>query len=116
MIIKKVFQKQLSAKWQYNLWFLVLVALTLPFIPNHLFNFGNYFTLLDLNQSNGTSSSNISVSDHNLKNGNWMQDFTISVNHPSLESVNIILACTWIVGVLILSVLFINAWLKIKKN
>lgn len=115
MVIKKVFQKQLSAKWQYNLWFLVLAALTFPFIPNHLFNFGNYFTLLDINQSNKTSSSNISVSDHNLKNGNWMQDFTISVNHPSLESLNIILAGIWIVGVLVLSVLFINAWLKIKK-
>ncbi|MBT2674753.1 BlaR1 family beta-lactam sensor/signal transducer [Streptomyces sp. ISL-14] len=116
MLFKKVFQKQLSAKWQYNLWFLLLIALTLPFIPNHLFNFGNDFILdLNLNQNNGINPSIITNGDQLIRNVNWMQDFTISVNQTNLVFLDIILAGTWIAGMFIWAALTIHAWLKLKK-
>jgi bla regulator protein blaR1 len=115
MLIKKVFQKQLSVKWQYHLWFLLLIALTLPFIANHLTNVGNHFNLLDINQSSGISPSIIANGDHGFKNTNWMQDFTSTVNRPSLEFLNEILAGTWGAGVIVMAVLTIHAWFKIKS-
>lgn len=114
LLIRKVFKRQLAAKWQYNLWFFLLIALTLPFIPNHLFNFGNYFSL-DISQSNGQSPPIASTGEQVLKNGNWMQDFTISVNRLDLTFLNVILVSTWIIGMFVLAVLTMRSWLKLKK-
>ncbi|TCP21723.1 bla regulator protein BlaR1 [Scopulibacillus darangshiensis] len=114
MLIRKVFYKQLSAKWQYNLWFLLLIALTLPFIPNDWFDFGKTFTF-DFHHSNEPSHSIASTGDHAAKNGNWMQDFTLSVNRFDLTFLNDIVACVWIIGMLIMTALSIHAWFKLKR-
>lgn len=114
MLIRKVFQNQLSAKWRYNLWFLLLIALTLPFIPNHLFHFGGHFTW-DIHQSNEPSHSIASTRDHALKDENWMQDFAVSVNRFDLTFLNEILAGTWMIGMLVMTALTIHAWLKVKR-
>lgn len=115
MLIKKVFQKQLSAKWQYNLWFLLMIALTLPYIPNQFINFGNHFISLNVNQSNGISPSTIHSGDDVVSNENWMHDFTVSVNRPNLEFLNIIFTGIWIAGMLVLAVMTVHAWLKVTS-
>ncbi|MED2972889.1 BlaR1 family beta-lactam sensor/signal transducer [Fictibacillus sp. B-59209] len=115
MLIKKVFQRQLSAKWHYYLWFLLLIGLTLPFISSYLFNFVKYFHLLDVNQSNRISTSTIANGNQRFENNNWMQDFTVSVNRPNLDFPSNILAVIWIAGIIVMTVLTIYAWLKLKK-
>lgn len=114
MLIRKVFQKQLSAKWKYNLWFLFLIALTIPFIPNHLFEFENRFTW-DIYQENELSQSIASTRDHAIKDENWIHDFTLSVNRFDLTFLNEILAGTWIIGMLVMTVLTLKAWLQLKR-
>ncbi|MFC4075942.1 BlaR1 family beta-lactam sensor/signal transducer [Salinithrix halophila] len=114
MLMKKVFQKQLSAKWQYNLWFLLLIALTLPFISNHLFNFGNNMTFFEENHRNSIGAPTNAAGDHLIQNVNWLQDFTLSVNRSTPDFLNIVIAGIWMAGVLVFSVLTIQAWLKIK--
>ncbi|WP_188433244.1 BlaR1 family beta-lactam sensor/signal transducer [Kroppenstedtia guangzhouensis] len=113
MLIRKVFQKQLSAKWQYNLWFLLLIALTLPFIPSHLFNFENNASFFDINHGNRIGAPANATGDH-VMNVNWLQDFTLSVNHSIPDFLNIVIAGIWMAGVFVLSVLTIQAWLKVK--
>ncbi|MGY0693749.1 BlaR1 family beta-lactam sensor/signal transducer [Virgibacillus sp. FSP13] len=115
MLVKKVFQKQLSAKWQYNLWFLLLIALTLPYIPNHLFNFGDHSFLLDTNLSTGISHSNSTDGGQAFGNVNWMQDFTMSVNRYNLEFLNIIISGVWMAGMFVFIMLTIPAWLKLRN-
>lgn len=115
MLVKKVFQKQLSAKWQYNLWFLHLVALTLPFLPKHLVDFGNHFISLDVNQNNETSASMNTSEAYVSGNLNWMQDFTISVNRFDLEFLNILLASLWVAGMLVMAVLTLRGGFMLKK-
>lgn len=115
MLIKQVFQRQLSAKWHYYLWFLLLIGLTLPFISSYLFNFVKYFHLLDVKQSNGISTSTIANGNQRFENNNWMQDFTVSVNRPNLDFLSNILAVIWIAGIIVMTVLTIYAWLKLKK-
>ncbi|WP_172840576.1 BlaR1 family beta-lactam sensor/signal transducer [Virgibacillus phasianinus] len=113
-LFRKLFKKQLSAKWQYNLWFILLIALTLPFIPNHFFDFGNIFTW-DIDQGNGSSPSSGTTGNQTLTDGNWMRDFTISVNRLDLTLLNEILAAIWMTGMLVMIALTIHAWLKLKK-
>lgn len=114
MLIRKAFQKQLPAKWKYNLWFLFLITLTIPFIPNHLFDFGNRFTW-DIHQNNGLSQSIASTREHAFQDANWMQDFTLSATRFDITFLNDILAGTWIIGMFVMTVLTIKAWLQLKR-
>lgn len=114
LLIRKVFQKQLSAKWKYNLWFLFLITLGIPFIPNHLFHFSNLFSW-DIYQNDGLNQSINPTKAHPLSAGNWMQDFTLSVNRFDLTILNNILACIWILGIIVMTVLTIKAWLQLRK-
>jgi bla regulator protein blaR1 len=115
LLIKKVFKKQLSAKWEYNLWFLFLVSLTLPFIPNKLFNFNNFFTSFSVKQNNIITPSAITSSDHTFENINWMQDFTTSVIRYNTTSLNNLLFFLWIAGMLVFTAISIHSWLRIKN-
>lgn len=116
LLIRRLFPKQLSAKWQYNLWFLLLIALTLPFIPKQLIHFENHFILFNISQNNRVGDSSISTTGGSkLSNVNWMQDFTIPVNHLNLKLLNVGLISIWIAGMFIMAVLFLHAWFKLKK-
>ncbi|GGJ58404.1 BlaR1 family beta-lactam sensor/signal transducer [Virgibacillus salexigens] len=112
-LIRKVFKRQLTAKWRYYLWFLMFLGLTLPFIPTNILQVENYFNV-DVNQSTQINSSSTSMK-QTPGEENWMQDFSVSVNRLDLTVLNEILANIWILGILILSVLAINACLKLKK-
>jgi bla regulator protein BlaR1 len=113
MLIRKIFQKQLSAKWQYNIWFLLPIALTLPFIPNDLF--GNFF-VSEFNVINEQNSSlNKPKGAHILKNNNWMQNFTVSVNRLDTTYLDTTFAVLWILGICIMTILNVHSWLKLKR-
>jgi bla regulator protein BlaR1 len=113
MLIRKIFQKQLSAKWQYNIWFLLPIALTLPFIPNDLF--GNFF-VSEFNVINEQNSSlNNPKGAHILKDNNWMQNFTVSVNRLDTTYLNTTFAIVWILGICIMTILNVHSWLKLKR-
>lgn len=116
LLIRRVFSKQLSAKWQYNLWFLLLIALTLPFIPKQLIQFDNHFHLFHINRNNRVSGSSINTAEvSRLDHTNWMQDFTVSVHHFNFDFLNVGLTSIWIAGMLVMAFLFLHAWFKLKK-
>src|SRR5437588_12587082 len=45
LALQWIFRRQLTARWRYRLWFLVLVRLMLPMSPPSNFSLFNYFTL-----------------------------------------------------------------------
>ena len=45
LIIKKIFNKHITARWQSNIGFFNLVLLTMPFIPRQFFHFGNFYAM-----------------------------------------------------------------------
>ncbi|SFB08160.1 bla regulator protein blaR1 [Lentibacillus halodurans] len=114
MLFRKLFKKQLSAKWQYNLWFLWLMALTLPLIPNHLFDFGHHFSW-DRHQHNASGHSIAPEGNQTLNDTNWMQDFAISVNRFDMTFLNEMLAFIWITGMFIMIGLTVRSWLNLKR-
>lgn len=113
MLVRRIFQKQLSAKGQYDLWFLLVFALILPFIPVQLVPFDYSNIVLDVNQSNGSSPS-LNITEE-VQNSNWIQDYSISVNRSNLEYLNIMTAYIWIAGMLVMVALAVKAWLEVKK-
>lgn len=115
-LLKKLFQKQLSAKWQYNLWYLLLFALVIPFIPGQFIPAGNLFTSFTGNQSidGGSAAVNNAVSGAEGTSTNWMQDFSVTVTQTNMELLNGIAAGIWIAGALVFTGLAIHAWLKLR--
>ncbi|GIP64016.1 BlaR1 family beta-lactam sensor/signal transducer [Virgibacillus pantothenticus] len=117
-LIKKIFQNQLSAKWHYNLWFLLLFALTLPFMPTNLIAKSNFMPLHtfqgnqphESNRPNGGAEQALVKSDHT-----WMQAFATNVNRPDLDHFNIVIASIWLIGILVLFMLYIHSWLKLRS-
>ncbi len=114
MLIRKIFYKQLSAKWKYNLWFLLLIILTVPFIPNHFIDIGNHFTW-DIVQNSRLSSSTAFTNEHVFSEENWMQDFTLAVTRFDMASLNEIVIGIWIIGMFVMTALTIKAWLQLKR-
>ncbi|MFD2655585.1 BlaR1 family beta-lactam sensor/signal transducer [Gracilibacillus thailandensis] len=115
MLIRKIFKNQLSSKWQYNLWFILLIALTMPLLPTDLLDVGTKLTW-NGNQSSILSSSNTSTA--NLvtdSGGNWMKDLSISVNRFDLTLLNQLFTIIWMTGMLVMIVLTIQAWMKLQR-
>lgn len=116
MLIKRLFSKHISEKWQYNLWFLLLIALTLPFLPKTLFHFENLFLSFDVNSNNGMLHSPINNDESSrFSNGNWMEDFTVSVHRFDLDLLNAALGSIWIAGMFVMTILTLHTWVKLKN-
>lgn len=118
LLIKKVFRNQLSAKWHYNLWFIMLFALTLPFIPTNLIAESHLtpFSTFQENQETESNKSNIDAQQAQDSNDHtWMQDFAMNVNRPDLASLNMVIASIWLIGAMALFMFHIHAWLKLKN-
>ncbi|WP_212922112.1 BlaR1 family beta-lactam sensor/signal transducer [Ornithinibacillus bavariensis] len=116
LLIKKVFRNQLSAKWQYNIWFLLLVAMALPFIPSQWIDIGEKFILFDWNPPEEMNTTAIhSSNDHLLNEKNWIQDFTVSVNHSTSDILNMTIGILWLTGIMISAIFVSIAWLQLRK-
>ncbi|MGN8647317.1 BlaR1 family beta-lactam sensor/signal transducer [Gracilibacillus sp. HCP3S3_G5_1] len=115
-ILKHVFREHISAKWQYNIWFVMLFALTLPLLPMQWINLGNYWSLLDFKPKNEMSyASTNNIENTSQSNQNWMQDFTVSVHRFDQDYLTITLGVIWIAGVVMMVTFAFRAWLQLKK-
>lgn len=113
LLIKKIFQKQLSAKWQYNLWFLLLFALAIPFLPEELLPFDGHFIALDSIDSNGNRYTT-DTGEVEGEHGNWMKDFSVSVSRSSPDFLINFFVGLWLAGIIFMGILTIKSWYKLK--
>lgn len=111
--MKKLFQKHLAAKWHYNLWYFLLIALSLPFFPSQIFKFDQLFW--DNYQGNSPVPSFTQSGNQMTNSFNWVQDFSVSVHRTDLSFVSQVVVAIWIGGMLIASLMTIHAWLSIRK-
>lgn len=114
MLMRKIFKNQLSSKWKYNLWFLLLVALVLPYFPTHLLSFGSHL-MWQGSSSRNQPLSGIAIENETpgVENGNWMHDFSISVDRLDFSLLNQVLTIVWIVGIVVMMAFTIHAWIKV---
>ncbi|MCJ0406867.1 BlaR1 family beta-lactam sensor/signal transducer, partial [Clostridioides difficile] len=81
LLAKKVFKKHISAKYQYNIGFILLIMLIIPFVPLKYINLGNVFNYLyTFNQlGNNTNRTSIIKNSPNsiINNSNALNDFSV---------------------------------------
>ena len=118
LLLKKIFKNSLSSRMQYNLWFLLLGLLAVPFIPFSPIGFPQIFSLLGYLKSFPVSNTGTSITEtidtNSTANTNWMNNFTLSVNSATPSITVFILFVIWIAGILMMMVLVIKSSLRLR--
>ena len=118
LMVKKLCKKHLSLRVQYNLWFLLLIILALPFIPiksSGLNGIWQWFMQLGASRSPAGNTAIDTGTVASATAANWMQDFTVTVNHETPALVNYLLLFIWIAGILIMAILTLHSQLRIRQ-
>ena len=119
LVAKRIFKNNLSSRMQYNLWFLLLGLLVVPFIPFRLIGFPQIFSWLGSLRcspfSNTGTAMGETIGADPTGNVNWMNDFTLSVNSEVPSIAGYILLGIWIVGILSMIILVIKSSLRLRN-
>lgn len=119
LITKRIFKNLLLSQMQYHLWFLLLVLLIIPFIPIQLNRVSQFLTWTG-NLRGNSFTNNRSVmgkalnSSNSMEAANWMNDFTLSVGSKTPSATGLILFGIWFLGIIVMSLLFIRAFLHLR--
>ena len=113
LISKWVFKNNLSSRMQYNLWFLLLGLLVVPFIPFRLIGFPQIFSwfcrLRSSPSSNTKTAMKETIGTDSTGNVYWMNNFTLSVNSKAPSLAGYVLFGIWIAGILAMIILLIKS-------
>ncbi|RHO33059.1 BlaR1 family beta-lactam sensor/signal transducer [Roseburia sp. AM16-25] len=119
LIAKRIFKNNLSSRMQYNLWFLLLGLLVVPFIPFRLIGFPQIFSWLGNLRSSPASGTATAIGEamgiHPTGNTDWMNDFALSVKSETPSIAGYILLGIWIVGILAMIILVIKSSLRLRN-
>ena len=120
LIAKRIFKNNLSSRMQYNLWFLLLGLLAVPFIPFRLIGFPQIFSWLGSLRSSPASGTATAMGEavgiHPTGNTDWMNDFALSVNSETPSIAGYILFGIWIVGIFAMIILVIKSSLRLRTE
>ena len=113
IIVKRAFKNYLTSRMQFNLWFLLLGILAVPFVPFRPASFTQIFTLLGV-WKNAVSSSKGTITEGVLNPNtsgavNQMNDFALSVSRETPSIIGLILCGIWLVGILAMILLVIKS-------
>lgn len=123
LLVKRLLKNNLTNRTHYNLWFLLLGLLAIPFIPVHPVCLLQIFTWFG-NLKN-TSLSPIetvlkeSAAQNQTNTANWMNDFSISVSRKTPSTIGMILYILWSIGMIIMIILILKSMSRfntIKKS
>ena len=118
LIAKRIFKNNLSSRMQYNLWFLLLGLLAVPFIPFRLIGFPQIFSWLGNLRSSPASGTATAIGEavgiNPAGNTDWMNDFALSVNSEIPSIAGYILLGIWIVGIFAMIILVIKSSLRLR--
>lgn len=117
LIAKRIQKNNLTNRMQYNLWFLLLGLLTIPFIPIQPIRFQQIIAWLgDLQIFHSTNTSTIDINISNTAQNetlNWMEDFALSVNSKASSLTGWILSIIWIVGIIAMIILVVRSFFRL---
>ena len=103
---------------QYNLWFLLLGLLAIPFIPFRLVGFPQILSWINSLKSSSSTNTEITIGnliDANLvEDTNWISDFSLSVNSKTPSIIGYILFGIWITGIISMTILLIKSTLRLR--
>ena len=104
LITKRAFKNHLTSRMQFNLWFLLLGLLAVPFLPVRPIRFSQ--VLLWLDKLKNAAASNMESLTETAANANTpgaakqINDFALSVSSKTPSIIGLILFGIWIIGIL----------------
>lgn len=113
LMIKKVLKNHMTSRMQFNLWFLLLGLLAVPFLPVRPFRFSQI--LLWLEKLKNTTLADIETVAETAANTGassttrQMNDFALSVSSRTPSVIGLILFGIWLVGVFTMLLLIIKS-------
>ena len=118
IIVKRAFKNCLTSRMQFNLWFLLLGILAVPFVPFRPASFTQIFALLGV-WKNAVSSDKGTITDGVLNPNisgavNQMNDFALSVSRETPSIIGLILCGVWLVGILAMILLVIKSVFRLN--
>ncbi|WP_096187324.1 BlaR1 family beta-lactam sensor/signal transducer [Evansella halocellulosilytica] len=113
LLVRKIFHNQLSAKWRYHLWFLLIFVLTLPFIPVNLITVPNFFHF-DQHESQIFSSAQNSLN-LAVQNEHWMSDFGTEVNRFDDTFIHLTVLSIWAIGMILFFLVTLYHHVKLRR-
>lgn len=123
LIIKRTLKNILTSRLQYNLWFLLLALLSIPFYPFRLIGLPQIFIWLDklkyIPESTTESIAKRLININTSVTSNQISDFALSVSKETPSIVGLIICGIWVFGIMIMTVLMIKSWYRlniIKKS
>ena len=104
IIAKRALKKYLTSRMQFNLWFLLLGILAVPFVPFRPASFTQVLALLGAWKYAGSSNRRTItegvLNPNTSGTANQMNDFTLSVSRETPSIIGLILCGIWLVGIL----------------
>ena len=115
---RRIFKNNLSSRMQYNLWFLLLGLLAVPFMPFRLTGFPQIFSWLGSLRSSPASGTRTAMGEAvGMKltgNADWMNDFALSVNSGTSSIAGYLLFGIWIAGIFAMMIFVIKSLLRLR--
>ncbi|MCR6105682.1 BlaR1 family beta-lactam sensor/signal transducer [Salipaludibacillus agaradhaerens] len=112
-LVRKIGHKHLSEKWRYHLWFLLIVVLTLPFIPLNVTSL--IHESFQFEQTSTPFISTQPTANEELTNGNWMNDFSMAVSRFDDTLIHVGLIFIWIIGMVGFAVSTLATTIKLSR-
>ncbi len=115
--IKKLWKRHLTGRAQYNLWFLPLCLMAVPFLPvrsDRIFSFFSLFAGLhqrDLSVSNAAAGNLPGPSPA----AGWMDDFAVSVAARTPSLIGAALFAIWVLGILAMLLFVLKSSIRLHR-
>ncbi len=118
-IARRIFRHHLSGRMQYNLWFVLLGLLAVPFFPSHFTGLTQLFPWLTYMRRSPASNTRTAIEyaagTTIAKTAAWINDFTLSVNREFPSITGLILFGIWSLGVFAMILLTIKSLLRLRR-
>ena len=119
LLAKHLLKNNLTNRMHYNLWFLLLGLLVVPFIPVHPIQVLQIFSWFGNFKSTASSSTETVIGETTALNqpttANWMNDFSISVSKKTPSTIGLILCIVWCIGIFIMIMLIMKSMLRFNN-
>lgn len=115
---KQIFRKQLSSRMQYNLWFIMLTLLIVPFLPVRLAGFIQFFSWfknLNASSAHNTETSRLGTSSlTHTGSTDWLNDFSVSVIRKTPSAIELLLLSIWLTGIFLMIILIVKSRIRLR--
>ncbi len=114
--VKKIAGKKISSRTHYLIWFFLLVALTVPFLPGISLSYGSSF-FPNLNTALSPSARSLPEEEKVVETDDkdWMNNFAVSVRQEREAVAYLIVALVWIFGIMVMGTVTTASFLRLKR-